>query len=179
MGRHYDLPLRRPAGGVTPAGEAYTYSANDVSVGDVDGDGRYEYVAKWDPSNSEDVSQVGYTGPTHVDTYRLDGTLLHRVDPGVNIRSGAHYTQFPVYDFDGDGRSEMMPKTAPGTRVTSYDRRGRVVSQRYVTMPPEDVRAGYSHRDDAGAGVRHPGALRLPAVRCGCAGAGRPLRGRT
>ena len=39
---HIDLPLRRPAGGVTPAGESYTYAANDMSVGDVDGDGTYE-----------------------------------------------------------------------------------------------------------------------------------------
>ncbi|WP_306750530.1 rhamnogalacturonan lyase [Saccharothrix yanglingensis] len=147
-GASRDLPLRKPADGVTPTGEAYTYSANDASVGDVDGDGSYEYVVKWDPSNSKDVSQVGYTGPTYIDTYRFDGTLLHRVDLGVNIRSGAHYTQFPVYDFDGDGRAEMMLKTAPGTKVTRYDRRGNPVSQRYVTMPREDVRAGHSHRDD-------------------------------
>ncbi|MFI9585549.1 hypothetical protein ACIHCQ_27695 [Streptomyces sp. NPDC052236] len=99
---YYDLPLRKPAGGVTPAGEAYTYSANDMSVGDVDGDGQYEYVVKWDPSNAKDVSQVGYTGHTYIDTYRLDGTLLNRIDLGPNIRAGAHYTQFLVYDFDGD-----------------------------------------------------------------------------
>ncbi|ANZ41597.1 hypothetical protein BBK82_42260 [Lentzea guizhouensis] len=135
----HDLPLRKPADGVTPAGESYTYSANDVSVGDVDGDGQYEYVVKWDPSNSKDVSQVGYTGPVYLDTYRLDGTLLHRIDLGVNIRAGAHYTQFLVHDFDRDGRAELMTKTAPGTR----DGRGR-----HVTMPREDVRAGYSHADD-------------------------------
>ena len=97
-----------------------------MSVGDVDGDGVYEYVVKWDPSNSKDVSQVGYTGPVYVDTYRPDGTLLHRLDLGVNIRAGAHYTQFMVYDFDGDGRSEMMLKTAPGTKTIRYDKRGRV-----------------------------------------------------
>ncbi len=84
----YDLPLRKPADGVTPAGEAYTYTANDMSVGDVDGDGRYEFVVKWDPSNSKDVSQRGYTGNTFLDTYALDGTLLWRLDLGVNIRSG-------------------------------------------------------------------------------------------
>ena len=136
---HHDLPLSKPPDGVTPAGEAYTYSANDMSVGDVDGDGAYEYVVKWDPSNSKDVSQVGYTGTVYVDTYELDGTLRHRIDLGVNIRAGAHYTQFLVYDFDGDGRAEIMMKTAPGTR----DGRGR-----YVTMPRSDVRAGYSHADD-------------------------------
>ena len=143
-----DLPLRKPADGVTPTGEAYTYAANDMSVGDVDGDGRYEYVVKWDPSNSRDVSQVGYTGPVYIDTYRQDGTLLHRIDLGVNIRAGAHYTQFLVYDFDGDGRSEMMFKTAPGTRTVRYRADGTVASQRYVTLPRADVRAGVRNTDD-------------------------------
>ncbi|MDX8055708.1 rhamnogalacturonan lyase [Lentzea sp. BCCO 10_0798] len=140
---HHDLPLHKPADGVTPAGETYTYRANDVSVGDMDGDGQYEYVVKWDPSNSKDVSQVGYTGPVYLDTYRFDGTLLHRIDLGVNIRAGAHYTQFVVYDLDGDGRAEIMTKTAPGTRMIGRDGR-----ERYITMPREDVRAGYSHSDD-------------------------------
>ena len=143
-----DLPLQKPADGVTPTGEAYTYAANDMSVGDVDGDGVYEYVVKWDPSNSKDVSQIGYTGPVYIDTYRADGTLLHRLDLGVNIRAGAHYTQFMVYDFDGDGRSEMMLKTAPGTKTIRYDKRGRVVSERFITMPRRDRKAGYSHTDD-------------------------------
>jgi hypothetical protein len=147
-GAFHDLPLRKPPDGVTPTGETYTYSANDTSVGDVDGDGRYEYVVKWDPSNSKDVSQVGYTGPVHVDTYRFDGTLLHRIDLGVNVRAGAHYTQFLVNDFDGDGRAEIVLKTAPGTKVVRYDHAGRVRGERYVTMPREDVLAGHSHRDD-------------------------------
>ncbi len=147
-GAFYTLPLRKPADGVTPAGEAFTYSANDMSVGDVDGDGQYEYIVKWDPSNSKDVSQVGYTGTAFIDAYELDGTLLYRIDLGVNIRAGAHYTQFLVYDFDGDGRAEMMFKTAPGTKILRYDRHGNVVSQRFITMPKEDVRAGFSHADD-------------------------------
>ncbi|WP_253194775.1 rhamnogalacturonan lyase [Streptomyces sp. MP131-18] len=145
---YHELPLNKPADGVTPAGETYTYSANDVSVGDVDGDGTYEYVVKWYPSNAKDVSQVGYTGNVYLDTYRLDGTLLHRIDLGVNIRAGAHYTQFLVYDFDGDGRSEIMLKTAPGTKVTRYRADGSVASERYITMPREDVRDGWSHEDD-------------------------------
>jgi hypothetical protein len=145
---HLDLPLRKPADGVTPAGEAYTYSANDLSVGDVDGDGAYEYIVKWDPSNSKDVSQVGYTGNVFIDAYELDGTPLYRIDLGVNVRAGAHYTQFLVYDFDGDGRSEMMFKTAPGTKIIRYDRDGTVRSERFVTMPRDDVRAGVRHTDD-------------------------------
>ena len=145
---YHDLHLQKPADGVTPAGEAYTYSANDMSVGDVDGDGRYEFFVKWDPSNSKDVSQVGYTGNTYIDCYTFEGKLLYRIDLGVNIRSGAHYTQFLVYDFDGDGKAESMFKTAPGTKIIRYNDRGKVISEKYITMPKQDVKAGYAHTDD-------------------------------
>jgi len=143
-----DIPLQRPADGVTPAGEAFTYAAGDVSVGDVDGDGQYEFVVKWDPSNAKDVSQVGYTGSVYIDTYELDGTLLNRLDLGPNIRAGAHYTQFLVYDFDGDGRAETMLKTAPGTKSVTYAGDGSVASEQSITMPADDIAAGYGHDDD-------------------------------
>ena len=93
----------------------YDYTANDASVGDVDGDGQYEIFLKWEPTNARDNSHDGYTGPVLIDCYRLDGTHLWRINLGRNIRAGAHYTQFMVYDFDGDGRAEMMVKTADGT----------------------------------------------------------------
>jgi hypothetical protein len=35
---------------------------------------------------------------------------------GKNIRAGAHYTQFQVYDYDGDGKAEVVMKTADGTK---------------------------------------------------------------
>ncbi|MEU1973701.1 rhamnogalacturonan lyase [Microbacterium sp. NPDC019599] len=148
------VPLRKPADGRTPAGvlfpggEPYTYSANDASVADVDGDGAYELIVKWDPSNSKDVSQVGYTGEVFIDTYELDGTLLNRISLGDNIRAGAHYTQFLAYDFDGDGRSELMLKTAPGTKSTTYRADGTVESESFVTLPERDVAAGVTHQDD-------------------------------
>jgi rhamnogalacturonan endolyase len=110
------VPIQRPAGGTTPDGVAYTYSANDVSVGDLDGDGQYELVLKWDPSNSHDNSQSGYTGNVFVDAYKLNGTRLWRIDLGRNIRAGQHYTQFQVFDYDGDGKAEVVMKTADGTR---------------------------------------------------------------
>ncbi|MFZ4452619.1 rhamnogalacturonan lyase [Salibacterium aidingense] len=145
---YYDLPLQKPEDGVTPAGESYTYHANDMSVGDVTGDGQYEFVVKWDPDNSKDVSQNGYTGNTYLDTYTYEGELLYRIDLGVNIRSGAHYTQFLVRDFDHSGKAELMFKTAPGTKVITYDENGEVTSEEYITMPEEDKEAGYSHSDD-------------------------------
>ena len=142
-----DIPLDKPADGVTPTGGSYTYSANDASVADLDGDGELEIVLKWDPSNSKDVSQKGYTGNTYLDAYELDGTQLWRIDMGVNIRSGAHYTQFPVYDFDGDGQAELMVKTAPGTKVTTY-RDGRPAAERYVPISKHDRKAGVTNQDD-------------------------------
>ncbi|MFF7837524.1 rhamnogalacturonan lyase [Streptomyces ossamyceticus] len=111
-----DVPISPPAGGTTPDGVAYSYEANDASVGDLDGDGALEFVLKWQPTNAKDNSQSGHTGNTIVDGVKLDGTRLWRVDLGRNIRSGAHYTQFQVYDYDGDGRAEVAMKTADGTR---------------------------------------------------------------
>ncbi|MFB7799637.1 rhamnogalacturonan lyase [Isoptericola sp. NPDC056134] len=114
-GQTLDVPLDKPADGTTPDGKAYSYRANDASVGDVDGDGQYEIVLKWDPTNSQDNSKGGYTGNVYLDAYELDGTQLWRIDLGRNVRAGAHYTQFQVFDYDGDGRAEVMAKTADGT----------------------------------------------------------------
>ncbi|MEU0405807.1 rhamnogalacturonan lyase [Streptomyces sp. NPDC006197] len=113
---YLDVPLSPPAGGTTPDGVAYAYEANDASTGDLDGDGRLDLILKWQPTNAKDNSQSGYTGNTIVDGIKLDGTRLWRIDLGRNIRSGAHYTQFQVYDYDGDGRAEVAMKTADGTK---------------------------------------------------------------
>lgn len=145
------IPLKRPEGGVTlpydvvqtdkdktretyPDGQEYTYTPNDCSVGDVDGDGEYEIIVKWDPTNSRDNSFYGYTGNVYLDCYKLDGTFMWRIDLGKNIRAGAHYTQFMVYDLDGDGKAEIACKTAPGT----IDGQGK-----FVIMGSDDPNADY------------------------------------
>ncbi|MEU1213167.1 rhamnogalacturonan lyase [Streptomyces sp. NPDC005791] len=137
-----DVPISPPAGGTTPDGVAYTYEANDASVGDLDGDGALDFVLKWQPTNAKDNSQSGYTGDTIIDGIRLDGTRLWRIDLGHNIRSGAHYTQFQVYDYDGDGQAEVAMKTADG----SVDGVGKVIgsssadhrnSSGYILSGPE------------------------------------------
>lgn len=109
------IPLDKPADGRTADGEAYSYTANDASVGDLDGDGRYELIVKWYPTIAKDNAFSGYTGATLIDAYTLEGKKLWRINLGPNIRSGAHYTQFMVYDLDGDGRAEIAMKTADGT----------------------------------------------------------------
>jgi len=124
---YLELKLDRPETGVLGG----TYSPNDCSVGDVDGDGQYEIFVKWDPSTSKDNSQSDKTDNVYIDCYKIvNGTssnaqLLWRIDLGVNIRAGAHYTQFMVYDFDGDGCAELMCKTAPGSK----DGQGNYVNQ--------------------------------------------------
>ena len=136
------VSLQKPADGVTPDGRTYTYSANDASVGDVDGDGEYEIILKWDPSNAHDNAHDGFTGPTIFDCYKIlngqaeNSQLLWRIDMGINIRSGAHYVPFIVYDFDGDGRAELMVRTADGTR----DGKGNVIG---------DAAADHRHRPAA------------------------------
>jgi rhamnogalacturonan endolyase len=130
------LPVRlqKPDDGVTPDGRTYRYSANDASVGDVDGDGQYEIILKWEPSNAHDNAHDGYTGPTLFDCYKLsNGKLLWRINLGQNIRSGAHYTPFIVYDLDGDGKAEMMVRTSDGT----IDSKGNIIG---------DATADYRHK---------------------------------
>ena len=109
------IKLNKPAGGSTPDGQKYSYIANDASVGDMDGDGEYEIVLKWEPTNSHDNSHEGYTGNVLFDCYKINGEQLWRIDLGHNIRAGAHYTQFMVYDLDGDNKAEIVMKTADGT----------------------------------------------------------------
>jgi rhamnogalacturonan endolyase len=106
------VPLQTPAGCIP----------NDASVGDLDGDGEYEIVLHQSP-RGRDNSQRGTTGEPILHAYKLDGTLLWQINLGKNIREGAHYTQFLVYDLDGDGRAELVCKTADGT----VDGVGRVI----------------------------------------------------
>ncbi len=106
----YEIRLDTPKG----QGPETEYTPNDITVGDMDGDGEYELVMKWDPRNSKDNSHWGRTSSVIIDCLKLDGRRLWRIDLGPNIRAGAHYTQMACFDFDGDGRGELMVKTAPG-----------------------------------------------------------------
>lgn len=127
---YLSIPLRTPAG----------YTPNDASVGDLDGDGQYEIVLH-QISRGRDNSRAGVTGQPILQAYKLDGTLLWQIDLGRNIREGAHYTQFMVYDLDGDGRAEIVCKTADGTA----DGTGKVIGD-----------ANADHRNERGYVLRGP-----------------------
>ena len=143
----------------------YTYSPNDCSVGDVDGDGQYEIFVKWDPSTSQDNSiGSGNSGSVYIDCYRLDGTKLWRIDLGNNIRAGAHYTQYMVYDFDGDGKAELMCKTAPGSK----DGQGNYVNQ---AATDDNIKAADNAKDWRVSGGRINGGQEYLTVFNGLTGA--------
>ena len=140
------IALQKPEGGVTPDGRKYDYEANDASVGDVDGDGEMEVILKWSPTNARDNAHDGFTGSMLFDCYKLNGTRLWRIDLGRNVRSGAHYIQFLVYDFDGDGKAEMIVKTADGT----IDGTGKVIgdSTKDYRLYAAEVAADYAKNKD-------------------------------
>lgn len=149
---YFDIPVDRPESTLTttttittdedgndlPESEwhteskVYEYTIGDTSCGDLDGDGEYELIVKWDCA-PRDNSQAGLTGNVYLDAYKLNGKKLWRIDLGKNIRAGAHYTQFLVYDFDMDGKAEVACKTAPG----SIDGTGKYVSE---TSSVEEIR---------------------------------------
>ncbi len=104
--QYKEIPLQAPD---------ETYASEDCSIADLDGDGEMEIVVKMENSH-KDNSQSGYTDPVYLQAYELNGELLWSVCLGVNIRAGSHYTQFMVYDLDGDGKAEIACKTAPGTQ---------------------------------------------------------------
>jgi len=112
---YVNIPLNLPQGGVTPDGQNYFYTANDATVADVDGDGEYEIILKWEPSNAHDNAHDGYTGEVLIDCYKVSGNHLWRINMGRNIRAGAHYTQIIAYDLDSDGKAEVVLRTADGT----------------------------------------------------------------
>ena len=102
------------------------YTANDVSIGDLDGDGEFEIVVKRlqsvkDASGNivSDGSGASYSQQDCLyaviwDAYKLDGTFLWRIKGGPGIILG-NSSAFAIADFDGDGCAEMAIRTCEGT----------------------------------------------------------------
>ncbi len=107
---YLEIPMNVPS----PTVEGVTYSPNDCSIGDLDGDGEAEIVVKWDPSDSKDAATGGKSDKVYIDAYEFDGTFMWRIDMGKNIRAGAHDTQMVLYDLDSDGKAELTIRTCDG-----------------------------------------------------------------
>ena len=141
---YFDIPLSKPDDETIydPSGNelaTYSFFPADCSTGDVDGDGEYEIIVKW-TSSEHDVGSPGdpaYSGTVHLAAYKLDGTKLWKNDIalGKNVYSSAHTLQFLVYDFDGDGKSEVMCQTSLGSK----DGQGKYVSN--AAQTDEEIKA--------------------------------------
>lgn len=105
---YIEIPMKQVAGDVN-----WIYSPNDASFADLDGDGEMELIIHR-AGVGKDNAQSGITDAPVIQAYKLDGTFLWEINLGINIREGAHYTQFMVYDLDGDGKAELVCKTAEG-----------------------------------------------------------------
>ncbi len=115
-----------------PTNAGATYTPNDASYCDMDGDGEYEIILKWAPSNEKDAASNGTTSPAFYSCYKMDGTRLWMLHTGHNMFNSAHTTPFIAWDLDGDGFGEFMVKTAPG----AIDGEGN-----YVLLPGDDPTA--------------------------------------
>lgn len=142
------------------------YTPHDMSSFDMDGDGEEELIVKWEPSNAQDNGYSGYTANVYIDCYKMsqsaaeksndyESTLMWRINLGQNIRAGAHYTQFLCYDFDGDGKGEMMVKTSLGTK----DGKGDYVFQSRIKERNLDVTRDYTRLDDSGNSQKSNGHI--------------------
>ncbi|WP_222913650.1 rhamnogalacturonan lyase [Natrinema sp. SYSU A 869] len=134
--QYKEIPLNKPDPVEGENGETVTYHANDASVGDLTGDGTFDIVQKWTPSNSKVNPLDGYTGDVLLDGYTIEGEHLWRINLGQNIQAGPAYTSFAVYDFDGDGKAELAMRTSDGTT----DGAGTVIGDPDADHTTEDGR---------------------------------------
>lgn len=124
------------------------YGVHFVWVGDLDGDGEYDFI----------VDRHG-AGSSKLEAYRRDGSFLWRYDcgpnglnkdniaPGSSAISVGHADDVTVYDLDSDGQAEVIVKTAngvifgDGTTLTHDNDNEQFISVLNGLTGAEEVRA--------------------------------------
>jgi rhamnogalacturonan endolyase len=99
-------------------------SVDRVGIGDLNGDGAYDFVVKHPAGSVDPGRQV----PSK-DTYKVDGydgktgAFLWRIDLGWNVNHGIWFSPMVVRDLDGDGKAEVCLRTAPyaASREQAFD----------------------------------------------------------
>ncbi len=150
---YLELNLNKPADMLLPMKKDCTYYANDLSVADLDNDGQLELIVAWKPSNQQDNTGGVVTGYTYLDGYDVDFntgavTQMWRIDLGPNIRSGAHYVQYLVWDMDGDGIAELGVKTADGSTTYKCENGELVYTGHVGACRSEDILSNKVGKND-------------------------------
>ena len=89
-------------------------SVDRVGLGDLDGDGTYDFVVKHPAGRIDPGRRVPSTDTYKVDAYNgRTGAFMWRIDLGWNINHGIWFSPMVVRDLDGDGKAEVSLRTAP------------------------------------------------------------------
>jgi fibronectin-binding autotransporter adhesin len=149
--QYFSVPLRPVTGGAYPP-----YDVKFCWVGDLDGDGEYDFV----------VDRLSTTGGVnqYLQAYLRNGTFLWQMDMGYkstnqyNIEPGSaaistgDKDNVTVYDLDGDGRAEVIVRVARGTVLAD----GTVVTGPDDTTQYLSVLDGLTGKERARATIPNP-----------------------
>lgn len=89
------------------------YIVNDVSLGDVDGDGVAEFIVKRNYTGSDLNTTGNTTNFHHYECYNLKGERLWWIDLGPNMMAGPdEQWDIVAFDWDQDGKAECIMRGA-------------------------------------------------------------------
>ena len=85
-----------------------------LGIGDLDGDGAYDFVVQHPNFNVDPYHRPGYWKPSpepyKLDAYSANGKFMWRYNMDWSIETGTWYSPYMVYDIDGDGKAEVYAK---------------------------------------------------------------------
>lgn len=125
-----------------------TYVPNDAEIADLDGDGEMEIIIKRISTKDANDLFVSRTDGAYdrIDAYKLDGTLLWWIDVGPNMVSGgSHEINVIAYDWDGDGKAEVLLRGADDMIVHGQRGQQRQEYPQRIGTKGVDTRNTVSH----------------------------------
>lgn len=121
---YLDIPVARPTGRDGNYADDY-YTLNDVSLGDLTGNGVVEFIVKRPASDARNYSSPNTYQKIHfnqIDCYDISGNRLWWIDLGPNMISGPDEQWDCVcYDWDMDGKAEVILRVQDGAIIHFAD----------------------------------------------------------